>query len=390
MAISNEGNSMPTMLLVFSVIFSIIPTVAVAFRFQSRRSTKSKLSWDDWTILFALVACIATAILIIIGVASGGMGQHLKMTADGKPIYDHEYVIFQKVNYGIDLAQLLALGPTKASVLLLYRRIFGIASRRFQYISMTLLIIVIMWTIAFFLTNALQYTPVYSMWSQIPSQAHPTFKQSTKMFLAQSYADVALDVLIIILPIPLIWDLQINLRRKLQISAVFLLGALTTASSAARTAVQYSVAKEFNSKNLDKTYYLSPIAYWPLIEASLGIVAACLPLLRPIGQIYSIKNMVLVSSKALSSVFSGSSRSSRQSESGGRSAHDSDGPATREGDSSHNDQWAKQYDISALEKTIDNDTIRNTTPFPFPASVDASNTNHERSYGVMREGTDRY
>jgi hypothetical protein len=107
------------------------------------------------------------------------------------------------MNYGIDLAQLLALGPTKLSVLFLYRRIFRDSSGRiFNVVSLSLAALVAMWTIAFFLTNTFQYTPISSMWA-VPSQAHPTFSQSTQMYLAQSYADVALDVVIITIPIPI-------------------------------------------------------------------------------------------------------------------------------------------------------------------------------------------
>jgi hypothetical protein len=108
------------------------------------------------------------------------------------------------VNYGIDLAQLIALGFAKASVLLFYRRIFGnFNSRIFEVVTVTLLALVFVWTAAFFFTNAFQYTPVSDMWTKVPSQAHSTFSQSTQMYLAQSYADVVLDVVIITVPIPM-------------------------------------------------------------------------------------------------------------------------------------------------------------------------------------------
>jgi hypothetical protein len=108
-----------------------------------------------------------------------------------------------EVDYGIDLAQMTALGPTKISVLLLYRRIFGIKGRRFNTLSMLLLVVVTAWTITFFLTNTFQYTPVTDMWTKPPALAHDTYKYSTRMFLAQAYAGVALDALIIALPAPL-------------------------------------------------------------------------------------------------------------------------------------------------------------------------------------------
>ncbi|KAL7621384.1 hypothetical protein AAE478_008706 [Parahypoxylon ruwenzoriense] len=116
--------------------------------------------------------------------------------------------------YGIDLTQLLAIGPTKLSVLLFYRRIFEIEGRRFKILSMSLIVLVIVWTTAFFLTNALQCYPVETFWAQNPKDQRPIMK-TTRMFLSQSYADVALDVVIISLPVPLIWKLIMDLRKKL-------------------------------------------------------------------------------------------------------------------------------------------------------------------------------
>ncbi|KAI0602835.1 hypothetical protein F4775DRAFT_530760 [Biscogniauxia sp. FL1348] len=389
MSSAGSNNNVPTLLYVFSVVFSVIPTIAVIFRFQSIRRTHNRLHWDDWIIVFALVSCITTAILIIISVAAGGMGRNLKRDANGHPIYDHEYEIFQRMNYGIDLSQLLALGPTKVSVLLLYRRIFGVDGRRFNVISMSLIIIVVAWTTAFFFTNAFQYTPVDDMWTKVPTEAHPTFAQSTQMFLAQSYADVALDVVIIMLPCPLIWKLNINLKRKLQISGIFLLGGLTVGASIARTVVQYGVAREFNSHNVDKTYYLAPIVYWPLIESALGITAACLPLLRPVGQIYSPRNLMLLSSKALSAIFTTSSRGSQKSSQGyasdQRTSESSIAP-TRYHDPPQNDKWLRPYNLSVLEQTVvDNESVIESRPAPaHVASEGAVNDGikYERGYEV--------
>jgi hypothetical protein len=104
--------------------------------------------------------------------------------------------------FGADLSQLLALGPTKISVLLLYRRIFGARGRRFNLVSMTLIVLVIMWTVAFFFTNTFQYYPVHTQWAQNPMDMRPSM-ELTRMFLSQSYADVALDIMIVSLPIPL-------------------------------------------------------------------------------------------------------------------------------------------------------------------------------------------
>ncbi|KAI1387570.1 uncharacterized protein F4822DRAFT_406953 [Hypoxylon trugodes] len=386
MSTISSNSDISTMLYVFSAIFGLIPTIAVALRFQVRRRIQSSFKWDDWVILFALLSCITMAISIVVGTAAGGMGRPLRRDIYGNPIYDHQYVIYQKINYVIDLAQLLALGPTKVSVLLLYRRIFGIDKRRFNVISGLLITMVIAWTIVFFFTNAFQKTPVSEVWAEKPSENFGTFANTTDMYLAQSYIDVVLDVLIITLPVPLIWKLQMSWKRKLQISAVFLLGTITTGASIARTVVQYGVAKEFDAHNVDTTYYVVPVAYWPLIEAALGIVAACLPLLRPVGQIYSLGDLVLVSSEMMSSVFRVSSRDSRKSNRGHTNQSESgDRAATGYGDTPGDDKWLKIYSTSLLQQTVDNETHIESQIVPPPSvhSAPGDGIRCEKGYKVV-------
>lgn len=40
-----------------------------------------------------------------------------------------------------------------------------------------------------------------------------------------------------------------------------------------------------------RTDLLAPTVYWPMIESSIGIVGACLPLLRPIFTDTAVKNL---------------------------------------------------------------------------------------------------
>ena len=46
-----------------------------------------------------------------------------------------------------------------------------------------------------------------------------------------------------------------------------------------------SISKEDNVSLFSQSQYTdinSPIVYWPMIESSMGIMGACLPMLRPL------------------------------------------------------------------------------------------------------------
>ncbi|MCJ1251742.1 hypothetical protein MMC30_008979 [Trapelia coarctata] len=103
------------------------------------------------------------------------------------------------------------------------------------------------------------------------------------MWLARAYADFLLDLLILVLPLPIIFKLQMKFTRKLQLAFISLLGTI-----AARLAITYVETQENTHGNLDESNFEAPVIYWPLIEASIGIVAACLLTLRPIVEHWSI------------------------------------------------------------------------------------------------------
>lgn len=80
-----------------------------------------------------------------------------------------------------------------------------------------------------------------------------------------------------------IWKMQLPLTRKLGVCGIFLLGFLTVGAGIAKTVIYYNVFRWLMvPTNYDITYSQTPFVYWPMVESSLGIIGACLPLLRPL------------------------------------------------------------------------------------------------------------
>jgi len=102
------------------------------------------------------------------------------------------------------------------------------------------------------------------------------------LILAQAYSDVFTDILILSLPLPCIWAMQMPIKHRLAICGIFLTGALTVGAGIAKLVAFRWIIEQTNGNNLDITFIDTPLIYWPMIESSLGIVGACLPLLRPL------------------------------------------------------------------------------------------------------------
>src|SRR5437667_689806 len=100
------------------------------------------------------------------------------------------------------LSQTLAIGPTKLSVLLFYRRIWS--GRFLDVTTWALMAFVTSWIVVFFFSNMLECIPIKEAWtSDRGLNANPHCSHAVSMHLAQGYLDVAIDTLILVVPIPL-------------------------------------------------------------------------------------------------------------------------------------------------------------------------------------------
>ena len=101
-------------------------------------------------------------------------------------------------------------------------------------------------------------------------------------YYGNSITDLLTDVMVLVLPLPMIARLQMPLKQKMAVAGMFLLGTLVCVTSAVRLGVFLTLLPEFPKHLSDITYYQAPLGYWSFIEGSLSVVSACLPTLRPL------------------------------------------------------------------------------------------------------------
>ncbi|UNI19403.1 hypothetical protein JDV02_005587 [Purpureocillium takamizusanense] len=88
--------------------------------------------------------------------------------------------------------------------------------------------------------------------------------------------NILTDVMVMALPIPSILRLQLSTKSKVMLCCMFLLGGFVTVTSILRTtSVQNSIKNQ-----QDLTYNFIDRGIWTLTEANLGIVTACLLVLK--------------------------------------------------------------------------------------------------------------
>ncbi|KAL9011928.1 MAG: hypothetical protein Q9173_003265 [Seirophora scorigena] len=235
---------MPGVIYAIAVLFSLLAIAATVLRFYARSIKKVGISWDDYAIIPALVFTIATAITMIIGAAIGDLGRHTEVILVQNQLGQKAPM---PTVYTTSLTQVLTFGFTKLAVLLFYQRIFQ--GKWFHRAVWLMIGVDFIWTVTFFFANLLQCYPIDVNWTGV---------------------DVASNIVILALPMPSIWAMQMSVRRKLAVCGIFLL------------AVDNDPGLDPNSPVLDISWLQTSFVYWPMIESGVGIVGACLPLLRPL------------------------------------------------------------------------------------------------------------
>ncbi|KAL4865153.1 hypothetical protein BDV12DRAFT_175109 [Aspergillus spectabilis] len=277
--------------LAITVSMTFVASVFVLFRLLARRRPTS-VQWDDWTCVISLIIAygflIATALLVTIGKA----GHHI---AQFDP---HSLMIFCQTFIASDILATSSLSLTKISLLLFYRRIFAIKSS-FRIATWITGGLIFGYFVSTTLVLIFSSDPVEGEWKPWLPRTHINYRA---FWVAFSCNNIALDVLILSLPQPLIWGLKLSRRRKLQVSLVFLLGAFVCATSILRLRVMIILDMD------DLPYSLVPVVYWNAVEVNTGIICACLPMMPRVFRDLFRRKDTQTDSTAVSNQTRGTSR----------------------------------------------------------------------------------
>ncbi|KAI1427097.1 hypothetical protein F5Y12DRAFT_738617 [Xylaria sp. FL1777] len=278
--------SLGTNIIIISVVFAVLPTVAVFFRFWARSIKPSGLSLDDYFIIPGLLFSVGICVNTIIAVTRGGLGSHIRLDGEGNIVFDKRLITFLQTEFATQLLSVLSLVFTKLSIVLFYRRIFR--GNVFTIVSSVLLAIITGWGIAFFFATLLECIPTSETWMSLygTPQHDAHCYQYLPMFIATAISNMIVDIAILSVPLPIVWKLKITTRQKIAISGIFLLGAFVVGISIARIYFFYQSSDSY-ANALDITVNIAPTLYWTELEASIAVVSACLPTLRPLFSHFS-------------------------------------------------------------------------------------------------------
>ncbi|KAJ5781185.1 hypothetical protein N7457_006345 [Penicillium paradoxum] len=257
-----------------SLLGSVIPvavlgTIAVILRLVARMKTKEigKLAMDDYLIIAALLFSWGTAIACFISIPYGN-GYHLQSLTKG------EFIIVWKILFAYVMIYATAVTCTKSSIVLFYSRIFN-----FQWsisICVSMFLVIGYW-ITIIVTVAVACRPLPYFWLVYTDPTAtgvcidvPTF------FFGNGIGAMLIDVIILCMPIPVIYKLQMPLSQKVAVVCILLLGSFVCVASICRI-----IALQDNTQGTDASWTMAPVFIWSSVEPFVGIICACLPTFGP-------------------------------------------------------------------------------------------------------------
>lgn len=120
---------------------------------------------------------------------------------------------------GQQTAYAIELGLVKSSLCLLFMRIFS--TPRFKFAATCTLILCVSWAIMTVLIGFLSCRPLTSIWDPNVSGRCIDIPAA---WTAIGSIDVILDTIILVLPIPMLWKLQMPVWRKWAVTGIFGMG----------------------------------------------------------------------------------------------------------------------------------------------------------------------
>ncbi|KAI1173970.1 hypothetical protein F4777DRAFT_413824 [Nemania sp. FL0916] len=246
--------------------FFVLAIIAVGLRIIARTIAEAPMWWDDYTNFLALAVCAAYT-FINVSLKNKGLGM------------DNWAVPQENLNYILLLIVIatplyvVSRFFIRISILLFYLRIFRTPRAR-KAILFTIGIIVAQ-LIGFLFPVIFQCSPVDLAWLRWDREHYGSCIDIAAVVWSGAALGLAIDFWMVVLPLPLIARLQLPMRKRVLVGAMFAVGIIGIGISLARLHLINYFARQQNF-----TLEVVPLTLWSALELDAGIICASLPHLR--------------------------------------------------------------------------------------------------------------
>ncbi|PWW74261.1 hypothetical protein C7212DRAFT_365278 [Tuber magnatum] len=262
-------------LFISNLALTAFAIVIVSGRIYARAFVAGGLGGDDYAMVGAavrysgrgreklsgLVLMVRRGIIDCFDVFDGD--DVLRQAGIGKHLLDlelDEILDLLKISYAMPIVHTLGLYPIKMSLLLFYRRLFG-PNLPLQRVVRLFMIFETIHTFGSCIGFTFMCTPIHSWWNIFRrAEDCPTLRETMAIYVGVRAVSVLTDILVVLLPMKLVWDLKASVKEKIGLATVFGLGVMLLLS-------------------LDIPRNIVPVSLLGWAEQCLGMITASIPAL---------------------------------------------------------------------------------------------------------------
>ncbi|KAF6828749.1 hypothetical protein CPLU01_08300 [Colletotrichum plurivorum] len=241
--------------LVFALIF-------VVLRVHVRAVVLKKWGADDTVLVISYTLTVATGAIFLI-CTRYGLSWHIWSV----PVEVQQ--LGRRLTIAATLGYHLTFITIKIAFLLQYRRVFAVP--KFRLFCDIMLAFICCFGTAVVVSSIVMAIPTWNG----DTFAMERYNQ-TAWWTATSAVHLVTDIVIFLMPMPLLGRLNVNKMQKSALMVTFGIGFLTTAISVVRMT---TLSKVFTR---DVTWDVIPALIWSEVELCCAVVCACIPTLRPL------------------------------------------------------------------------------------------------------------
>ena len=165
------------------------------------------------------------------------------------------------------------------SILALYGRVFYF-NDRITWICVYAFIVVFAAELAFMMGTILQCWPVNAAWDRSIKDRACT--NTTAFWFSNAIWNITSDVILILLPVPVVKKLNITRTKKIGLACMFSIGLIVIVTAILRFTTLHSAAMKASYDPLSGSLTSTT---WTTAEAALAIICANIPMLRQLLEI---------------------------------------------------------------------------------------------------------
>ncbi|KAK7969905.1 hypothetical protein PG988_008978 [Apiospora saccharicola] len=269
-----DVNPAGTRLFIVQVFALVLASLACCLRMYVRVFMVRKILMEDWMMLAAVLIYTPTSIIILHSIALGGTGLHTaQLTQQG-------IIVALRAWYLGEVLYVPNATLIRMSIALFLLRI---AVKSWHvWITRVNIVVILIINVGYFFIMVVQCTPPSFFWegpARVPGAQGSCINKAIVPIstIVHSVLSAVSDWTLALLPIAMLWNVQINLRTKISVALLLSTGLVAGIALILRASYvkEIAISADFLHDTVD-------VAMWSVLEPALGIIAGCIATLRPL------------------------------------------------------------------------------------------------------------